>query len=485
MNRIFGLCLFGLVFLAFGSSVWAQKAELFTITTSPRAVSPAERVSPASIRESDIRLEMNALHARSAERLRIPLFDGETHEAVRVGGDVRSETDFAWFGKIDGNNDVILTFRDARFSGLIYADDSVYEIVAKGDRHILVELDQGLFPECYGDIKGPDDGGQTAAAPSGGVDSGDRIDVLVVYTTATKNFLGGTSQADTFAQSAVDSTNAVYLNSKVRQRLRLVHAQEFVFTETGNTSNDLASIRSNGTLAALRETHKADLVAMIAEVGDVCGIGYLLGSMNGSPANGFTITARSCAVGNLTFAHELGHNMGSHHNPENAGSAIFPYSYGHYVSGRFRTVMSYTDPCTGGCTRRPFFSHPGLFWNGDSMGVHDRRDNVRSLEQTADVIAKYRYSGSSVMLNSFNGGERLPRNISRTVNWTSDNLTGNVRIELSRDESRNWELLTTTANDGSATVNISGRPTRRARLRVVSVNSPAVSDSSVNNITIQ
>jgi len=101
--------------------------------------------------------------------------------------------------------------------------------------------------------------------------------------------------------------------------------------------------------------------------------------------------------------------MGSAHNPENGSGASFPYGYGHYVNGSFRTVMSYVDQCTQGCTRQPYFSNPSVFFNGFATGIDNQRDNARSIENTADVIANYRYSGSSLTLTNFGAGETLPR----------------------------------------------------------------------------
>jgi len=351
---------------------------------------------------------------------------------------------------------------------------------------MLVELDQSRFPECGGGVAGDrNDSPVKNNAAIVGVDSADRIDVMVVYTTATKNFLGGDAQAQALAQAAVDAANTAYLNSKIRQRLRLVHSQEFVYTET-DYSSDLANLRSNATIAALRNTHNADLVSEISEVTGVCGVGYLMGSIAGNQNNAFTVTVRSCAVGNLSFAHELGHNMGSQHNPENGSGPTFPYGFGHYVNGSYRTVMSYVDPCTSGCTRVAYFSNPNVIFNGQPTGINNARDNARSINNTADVITGYRYSGSSITMPGFNGGDWIPRNIWRTVTWTSDNITGNVRIDISRDESTTWEtVVASTPNDGSERISVGGRPTRRARVRVVSLDNPTVSDSSVGNISIR
>jgi hypothetical protein len=101
--------------------------------------------------------------------------------------------------------------------------------------------------------------------------------------------------------------------------------------------------------------------------------------------------------------------MGSHHNPENGGTPTYPYGFGHYVNGVYRTVMSYVDPCTSGCTRVAYFSNPSVVFSGLPTGIDNARDNARSINNTADTISNYRYSGSSIMLSNFNGAEIVPR----------------------------------------------------------------------------
>ena len=460
------------------------RAKLFNWRETPSA--KIIKASIASVRESEIGFA--SLDFRRTATLEIPLFDGKTYEAEHYQTETRAPDDYTWRGKISEGKfegDVVLTFRKGYVAGLIYAPlNAVYEIVPQGEKQILIELNQRLFPECAGDLK--DD----AAAPPkkenivASTDSGDRIDVLVLYTTPVKTSLGGDAQAQVFAQSAIDTTNTTYLNSKIRQRVRLANAQETAIAETGALSSELSTVRADATANAQRDVFKADLVAMISNSSDACGIGYLMGSAN--PQNGFTVTSRTCAVGNLSFPHELGHNMGSQHNPENGSNPTYPYGFGHYVNGVFRTVMSYADPCTSGCTRRPYFSNPEIFFSGYPTGLDNARDNARSINNTADTIANYRYSGANLMLNSFNGGEALPRLIARPLVWSSENVTGSVRIEISRNESTNWEtLIAETPNDGTENIVVTGRATRRARLRVVSLNNPTISDSSVRNISIR
>jgi hypothetical protein len=462
-------------------------APLFTLTETPQA--KAKKSSPAAVRESEINVNAQNLRGGAAETLSFPLFDGKTYEAKRVENEIRAMNDFTWRGKITEEKfagDVILTYKNGFAAGLIYAADSVYEIVPNGDRLILVELNQAAFPECGGGIKSDETNQpQKSIARLSSVDSGDRIDVLVLYTSPVKTTLGGDAQARVFAQQAVDAANTAYLNSKIRQRLRLVSAQETAVEETGTLGSELIAVRTNAAVQTLREEYKADLVALISNSNDNCGIGYLMGS--GSPSYAFSVTSRNCAVGNLSFAHELGHNMGSQHNPEDGGSgATHSYGYGHYVNGVFRTVMSYVNQCQSGCPRRPFFSNPEITFSGFSTGLSNARDNARAINNTSDIIANYRYSGANLMMNNFNENESLPRNITRTLRWSSENVGGNVKIEISRDSGATWKTLAaSTPNDDAENITVSGAPTKRARLRIVSVDNPAISDSSVKNISIR
>src|SRR5690606_15350867 len=94
---------------------------------------------------------------------------------------------------------------------------------------------------------------------------------------------------------------------------------------------------------------------------DACGIGWLMQNLSPAfAANAFSVSAYDCISPNYTLAHELGHNMGSHHAPEDlqpGDTALHPYSFGFKnPNGHFRTVMAYN--CGGGCPRVLNFSNP-------------------------------------------------------------------------------------------------------------------------------
>mgnify|MGYP002651275370 CR=1 FL=1 len=480
----------GTYFLAHPLETIAAGAKLFTFKEEPVEYSAAHRTSPAAVREARLHIDKAARSLMAQKKIEIPLFDGKLHTAVRTEMEDRGEDGAAWRGKFENSeDDVVITFHKGRLAGLIYNGKTVYELVPKGNEHILMEIDQDLFPSCGGaPAAEPEPAANAFKAAGNAVDSGDRIDVLIVYTAAVKNSLGGTAQAQTFAQQSIDSTNTTYLNSKIRQRVRLAAAVETSIVELGTLGAELSAIRADAAINALREEHKADLVALISNSVDNCGIGYLMNSATGNQGSGFTVSSRTCAVGNLTFAHELGHNMGSHHNPENGGTTIYPFAFGHYINGVYRTVMSYTNPCTAGCPKRPYFSNPAISSGGYPTGILNERDNARSINLTADVVASYRYSGSSITLQNFNGGNGagLPRMVQRAVQWSSDGIGGSVKIELSRDEGTTWEtLVASTPNDGSESVRIYGRPTRTGRIRISSVTTPFVTDSSISNVPIK
>ncbi len=57
--------------------------------------------------------------------------------------------------------------------------------------------------------------------------------------------------------------------------------------------------------------------------------------------------------------------------------------------------MSYSNPCTSGCTRRAYFSNAGVYYSGLPTGVTDERENYRTINSTAPIIAQFRLSGPS------------------------------------------------------------------------------------------
>src|SRR5215213_6052447 len=250
-------------------------------------------VSVAGVREQPVRVHFDNINFETVQKLSIPLFDGTSYEASRreSEGFVRFANDgFTWRGKISGNydwsGDVILTVKGQALSGLIYSPTAVYEIIPQANsEHILVQLDQSLYPPCAGAIPAPSpkpvkgnnlleraglnvalDGdfiqrqhgfdSMYRALDATSPDNGAVLDVLVVYTSNVRTTLGGTAQTQAFIQQAVASTNTAYQNSVINPRLQLVNTLEVNFTEVGTLSAALTWVRNDATVAAARDAAK-------------------------------------------------------------------------------------------------------------------------------------------------------------------------------------------------------------------------------------
>jgi hypothetical protein len=188
--------------------------------------------------------------------------------------------------------------------------------------------------------------------------------------------------------------NLALEKSGVETRLRLVELAEVPFTEAGRAESDLEILKqeNDGALDEvheLRDTHGADLVQLVVEEGDGCGIAFSMGRSGASFSEwAFSVVERSCVDTTFAMAHELGHNLGCDHAPEDPTSkGAFAYSFGYkdLVAG-FRTLMAY-----GPGRRVARFSNPRVLFGGAPTGT-ERQDNARSLNELRATAARFRRS---------------------------------------------------------------------------------------------
>jgi hypothetical protein len=368
-------------------------------------VPQARTTSPAAVAAVRVDLALDALHADSTT-ISLPLTDGTRITALRQASQARAGNDYRWLGHVgaDPEQQVLITRVGDHMTAYLSLRDAVYELTPTPQGPLLLELDSERFPPCGGAIPvaSMHDGLDLVAtvSPSGGPNL---IDVLIVFSPAATTQVGGQAAALAFAQGAVDSANLAFDNSMMLAEFRLAGVRFTTRADSGSGSTDLGWLRNDPEVAGWRNQVGADLVGMISEFGGSCGVGFLMGNPPGAgfaPA-GFQVTARNCAIGNLTYAHEHGHNMGFQHDPANGSGAAFPYAYGHFVDGSFRTVMSYSTQCVGGCTRRPYFSNPGVNFQGAATGIADQRDNARAGNQTAPIVAAFRVATGVLFANGF------------------------------------------------------------------------------------
>lgn len=364
---------------------------------SPAAVE-AWRISPRSRLLDDRRATLSlALPGRAALEARI---DRVFHH----GSDA-----LTWVGTIEGEaGHVLLAKRGEWISGVVQTATESWEIRPDaGHGQILMRTDPARFPACGGGIDPgeatpPESSGATVAAPEAiegdtrGVNGDETvIDLLVVYSEAAREQLGGTAQIEAHAQAAVDNGNLALRDSLTEASWNIAQIAEIDFTETGSCGDRLGALRVNAQAQDLRDRYGADMVGMLlADGGGACGCGYVMRSPGQAFAgSAFQVTANDCAVGNLTYAHEHGHNSGMEHDPANGaspGAASYDWSFGHYADRLFRTVMSYSSPCTSSCPRQPYFSNPDVSFNNVPTGIERERHNALTAALTAPIIAEFR-----------------------------------------------------------------------------------------------
>lgn len=361
-------------------------------------------LSPGAVSATRVTVQAESLRADAAT-LSLPLPDAPAITAVHRHSEHRGDRQYTWFGHVvdDPLQTVQITRVGAHLSALLHLEDAVYELMPQGDAAVLMRLDSERFPECGGAEAVAASEGAAPTVPVWRPSADVEIDVLVVVSPGALAALGGVPQARTLAQSAVDAANVAFVNSDMIARFRLAGVRFTQRADSGSSSTDLGWLRNDPEVAAWRDLHGADLVSMISEFGDACGRGYLMGAPDGAGFEGFAfqVTTRGCAVGNLSYAHEHGHNMGMQHNPEDGGGPAYPYAFGHYVDGNFRTVMSYASQCPGGCTRRAYFSNPLVSYNGVPTGIADSRDNARAGNLTAAISAGFRAPSPLLLQDSF------------------------------------------------------------------------------------
>ena len=398
------------------NTAWAAPpAELFR--GQANAITPGQY----SKAKHEVDIDLTGLSGGHGQ-IMLSLPNGKKVQLDREAFESRTSGGSMWRGRSadHANSEAVLTVKNGLLVGRITLDNEAYTIQpGKGGKHVLKWLDPEAFPDCDSsaeEIISGEEADTTAATNTGS--SGDAtatttIDLLSVYTPAVSARLGSAAAAEALIQSAVDNANASFANSGMNVVYRLVYTEELNYTTGGSTTDDLYWVTGDAYVAALRDQYGADMVSIIVDTPSSCGTGWVQRTPGLSfQSHAFQATDMDCAVGNLTFAHEHGHNMGMEHNLENSSvssdisRASYDFSFAHYVSGSYRTVMSYSSPCSGGCTRVTRHSNPGITYAGTATGVNNERDNAQTGRLTAPVISSFR---DSVDVTQPPGtGENLP-----------------------------------------------------------------------------
>lgn len=214
------------------------------------------------------------------------------------------------------------------------------------------------------------------------------VRVFVAYTAAADE---ASDDIESLIDLAFAETNIAYASSEVPHTIELagsILVEDYI--ENADINLILNELKSNNDgimdeIHAARKAANADIVALIVDQPQYCGVAYL----NSSYTTAFSVVHYSCATGYYSFGHEIGHNFALRHNVEVDDKAV-PFSDGHgYQSPaqNARTVMSYD--CENDCVRYPLFSNPDVnFSTGDAAGDLSFANNARVLNINMPQFAK-------------------------------------------------------------------------------------------------
>ncbi|MBC7623112.1 MAG: hypothetical protein H7232_06990 [Aeromicrobium sp.] len=385
------------------------------------------RSRPAKIDAAVLHQIRGALAIGIPQSIRIAFFD-DADLLVQITRSERfSKGGTTYVGMVPGiaMSSVVIVEENGVLSGNVNVLGKKYQIrnVGAAD-HELRQIDVGALPPDHsalplwsGEKSSPMRSRNSAPLESAiqtASDDGSLIDVMVVYTPSARISQGGSAAMNSLVNLAVAETNNAYANSLVKQRVRLVYAGEVNYAES-DFATDLARLQgtTDGFMDAihqLRDLYGADIVSLWGNYSGGCGLANLMLDENANfSSQGFHVVDRNCATSNLSFAHELGHNMGLQHDvfDGNAGTTVTPerstvptainYAHGYVdLNNRFRSVMAISAQCDAQnpvvhCPRIPHFSNPQVTVGGAPTGNANAQE-FRALNDTRDTTANFRAS---------------------------------------------------------------------------------------------
>jgi len=391
------------------------------------------------------------------------LLDGKaTLELALPGGSVvlealhatpRRTGHLSWVGQSDGAWGVLVT-RNGQITGEVHAGGYVYPIrPLTGGLHAIARKSMAEYqthPDDYEAVmeaarpqlqmERADDAARNPAAnaPRRGAQVTTTIDIIVPYSLDVSDAV---ADPVALAQSFVDLANLTYTNSSVDMELDMLYAYEIAYTHSGSLSTDLSRIRltSDGHMDevhALRTSYGADLVALLAgtNTSGTCGIAYV----NPGSTFGFSVSSSGCSAS--TFVHEIGHNMGSDHDPTTDSDpdptdGTNDPDYARYArgyvndTGKWGTVMAYNAACTGqSCEIIPYLSDPAISYTDVSTPVESGPTGLLTFSENARVHRERMAAVSAFSSSKAAPDATVPASLALTV-VPGGTVTGTLTLE--------------------------------------------------------
>lgn len=369
--------------------------------------------NPATRELRVVRLDARSVAADTTS-LRL-VVGGRDLEARLVRSGRSSSGNLTWEGSLPGArrtrsgidplNSATLVRSAAGITGTVRSDGRLYRIrPLPSGAHAIVEVDENampadhpedayrrlLFQASVGEASGKGKPCNPRKMSCGGGGGGESTVIRVMVVASQQAVTGYGGDLGALSDLAIAESNQGAGNSNVGIQFQLAGYYASSYSESGNFSTDLGRFAGTGDgyldgYHSTRNQIAADVNVLLVDSTSACGIGYL----NSSSSSAFSVVSTDCATGYYSFAHEIGHNLGAHHDPAAGTNTLYPYGHGYREpSNNWRTIMAYN--CSGGCPRLNYWSNPAVNYGGVPMGTTDVSHNQRVLLERKATVAGFR-----------------------------------------------------------------------------------------------
>lgn len=434
------------------------------------------------------------------------LWEGAEFE-VLVDRTERTSAGYSLSGRLAGvqHGATTLVVNGDVLVGTVWTPTAIYDIRTVDGLQVLREVDVASLPPLAPPIvraypaSRPDASDGEPVESEDGSDDGSVIEILVLWTARAAKKAGGIAAIRALIDLGVAATNDAYVRSGVLFRVSLVGAEQtglpdfdrqfylpFGLSEEAVAAWEEELAAKWDDVFAVRDRVGADLISVVMEM-EFGGFANQMHELSPDFESLAFSLVHVDRVAYNTLAHELGHNMGVHHDrfvaPE---GGAFPYSHG-YVNQRaldpgaprdtcWGTIMAYLDQCWSGghrlVMRVPYFSNPNKRFpgpDGDPLGIDESStftdvrgpaNAVASLNKARHVVANFRRSlgdrggatdhgdtpseATAVLVSSITRGLLVPED----VDYFRIDVprTGTLRIETTGATDTRGELTSADGN---------------------------------------